>query len=347
MNTKKLRRLACSAFLVLSLIFVGIPIYAGAAEVINVKMGHVYKKGNIWAEHNQIFGDVVEKVTNGRVKFKHYWGGTLYSTYDEGEKLVISGEMPFHHTNTSIQSKYDPRWNAVFAPGVIWGWEHYKAVEKTAAYQSMLKYLEEKVGLKILYWIPIPIGDCPFTKKRAIVTLDDWKGLKIRTSPAEAAVLSVKALGGSPIILGTPETATAITQGVVDGGIATFAVVVHAWSAPRTVPYVTIMHGGVSLGFMNVGIQVNLKFWNSLSSDLREAIESGIPEAQAKSITWTEQEGQKLFDQYKNTPGTKITYLTKEQTKVWVDVLEQKALPEMRKKYGSELFEVAKATRPK
>ena len=337
--------MACCIFVIL--LSVGMAIYAEAAEVIKVKMGHVYKKGNIWSEHNQIFGDMVERVTKGRIKFMHYYGGTLYSSYDELDKAVLTGETAFHHTNTSMKTKIDPRWNAVFSPGVIWGWEHYKALEKTQIYQDLNKYLEEKVGLKVLYWCPIPIGDCVFNKKRDIVTPDDWKGLKIRTSPAEAAILTVKALGGSPVVLTTPETATAIGQGVVDGGVATFAVTVHAWAAPRTVPHATIMYGGVTLGFMNVGIEVNLKFWNSLPADLREAIERGIPEAQAKTIAWTEQEAQKLFDQYKNTPGTTITYLTKEQTKVWVDIIEGKVLPTLKEKYGSELFDAAKATRPK
>jgi len=328
-------------------VFTIFPQSARADETYDLKLVHAYKKGSIWAEHIQIFGDMVERVTNEKIKFKYFYGGILYPTYKGYMAALVSGALQFAHMNTSLLTKYDPRWNVVFSPGVIWGWEHWKKFEKTQAYKNLASDLEKKAGLKILYWgCVIPGGDLLFNKKRPVRKLEDWEGLKIRTSPAESAIILVKAFGASPVVLSSPEVATALNQGVVDGGIITMATGVPAWSAQRTAPYVTIEHGGVSLGSMLVGIVANAKFWNSLPSGLREAIEGGIPDAQKRTIEWTDDKAKILFDKYKNTPGTKITYLTEKETKAWTDIIDKNVVVKLKEKYGTELIDAAIASRP-
>jgi len=318
------------------------------AQVIEVKGAHTYKEDNTWGHHLKIFGDMAEKQTNGKIKFKYFWGGTLYSTYPDMVNGAVTGVTPFAHMNITLLTPFDSNWNAVFTPGVIWGWEHWKRFEKTEVYKRLTKGLEEKAGVKLLYWgCTIPGGDLVFNKKRPIVTLDDWKGLKIRTSPAESAILLVKAFGASPIVLSSPEVATALEQGVVDGGIITMSTGVPAWTVQKTAPYVTIQHGERSLGSMMVGMIANLKFWNSLPPDLRKAIEEGFPEAQATTLKFTQKRADEAFELFKNTPGTKITYLTKDQTQLWTDIVDQKVITAMEAKYPKEIFEAARATRPK
>ena len=59
-----------------------------------------------------------------------------------------------------------------------------------------------------------------FTAKKPIVKLEDFKGLKIRTSGAAMSNV-IKALGAVPVQIPTPDISIAMQRGTVDG--TTFA----------------------------------------------------------------------------------------------------------------------------
>lgn len=76
----------------------------------------------------------------------------------------------------------------------------------------------EKRGIRILFW-HFNSQKCIFGRGKPIISLNDIKGMKIRTFGLTDAQF-IQRLGGAPVSLPNTEVATAIERGVVDAFIA-------------------------------------------------------------------------------------------------------------------------------
>jgi TRAP-type C4-dicarboxylate transport system substrate-binding protein len=103
------------------------------------------------------------------------------------------------------------------------------------------------------------------TKNKAIRTLDDFKGLKIRAIGA-GMTDCVKALGAVPVSMPASEIYNAIERGVIDGTLFHRGGLVE-FNFKDVVNYLTYLGlaGPVSTATMN------LKTWNSLPPNVRQA----------------------------------------------------------------------------
>jgi C4-dicarboxylate-binding protein DctP len=336
-------RVVRSAVLIAAgLLVLALPAEAHAARAV---LSHTFAPGSTWGRTNEMLAERIEKATNGRVQVRIHGAGQMYSTYEKAIAAVQAGTIQIAHINASTLANYDKRWSILSAPGVLHGWEHVKRFMETPAYKELERDLEQKTGIKLLLWGTL-VPDQVWNSRRPIVTPQDWSGLKIRVAPSQAAILATEALGGSPIVLATPETATAIAQGVVDGGIASTAIAVPIWSARDRLPYATVPAGGWTLGNLLVGHVVNARWWNSLSARDREAITAALPALMDETQAWIASSNESLWDQYKDLPNVTVTRLTDEQTAVWADLVEKRVIPELKKEYGTDLFDAARATIP-
>lgn len=315
-------------FLVVSLLVVTIA-FPAASQTMVEKMAQVWPETSWPGETIKMFGEAVEKATAGRIKFQYFLGGTLYSTYDDSLKAAMDGVQPFCYMYPPMLAAYDQRWNVMGLPGAIMGDEHMQRIHsQSEVYKKFNEEYGEKTGIKVLFWYYlIPYGDIPFNTKRPLVTPADWKGLKMRVAPMEVQQAAVRALGGSPIVLQTLEVLSAVSQGTVDGGIVTPGTAMTVWKADETMPYLTIPHGGWCFNNSPIGFVVNVKWWNKLPQEMRDAITQVIPDVINKGRAHARKRNEVLLDKYKAVPKNKVTYLTAEQTKVWADLVEKEALP--------------------
>jgi C4-dicarboxylate-binding protein DctP len=276
-----------------------------------------------------IFADAVEKATGGRIKFQRFFGGTLYSTYDDVLKSVMDGVQPFCYQYAPMLAAHDQRWNVMGLPGAIMGDDHMQRVHnQSAAYKKLNEEYAAKTGTKVLFWYyMIPYGDIPFNTKRDLVNPADWKGLKIRVAPMEVQQTAVKAFGASPIVLQTLEVLPAVSQGTIDGGIITPGTAMTVWKADETLRHLTIPYGGWAFNNSPIGFNVNVKWWDKLPKDMQDAITNAIPDIIKTGRAHAQKTNEALLNKYKAVAKNKVTYLTAEQTKVWEDLVQKEALP--------------------
>jgi len=310
------------------LMFVSVAV---AAETMVEKMAHMWPTKSWPGKSIRIFGDGVEKATNGRIKFKYYLDGTLYSDYNSVTKSVIDGVQPFCFMYPPMLAVYDTRWNVLGLPGAVTSVAHMHRVHyQSKAYQKLNDDFAAKTGTKVLFWeLLIPYGDIPFNTKRPLIAVEDWKGLKMRSAPITLQQLAIKAFGASAIVLQTTETLSALSLGTVDGGIITPGTAMTSWKADETLPFLTVPHGGWSFNSSMCGFLVNMKWWNKLPKDLQDAITKALPGIAKASQADVDMNNEKLFNKYKAVPKNKVTYLTAAQTKVWEDLVQSKAMPEV------------------
>jgi len=125
------------------------------------------------------------------------------------------------------------------------------------------KYLDaEHKGLKILLLFTHQPGG-PHTTKKAIRTLDDFKGMRLRFASPTVRDL-VAALGATPV--GVPPTE--IAEQLSDGAFMDYGGVGIAFKLGGIVKYSTELYAYVT----SFGLGLNEDFWNKLPADLKKLV---------------------------------------------------------------------------
>lgn len=106
--------------------------------------------------------------------------------------------------------------------------------------------------------------------KRAVKTPDDMKGLKLRVMQDPMQVDMIKAMGGIPVPMGTPEVYSAIQQGQIDGN-ATSVQLLYGLKNQEVAKQLSVTNHGRAAGV----VLMNLRKWSSLSADQKKALDEG------------------------------------------------------------------------
>ena len=106
--------------------------------------------------------------------------------------------------------------------------------------------------------------------KRAVKTPDDMKGLKLRVMQDPMQVDMIKAMGGIPVPMGTPEVYSAIQQGQIDGN-ATSVQLLYGLKNQEVAKQLSVTNHGRAAAV----VLMNLRKWNSLSADQKKALDAG------------------------------------------------------------------------
>jgi tripartite ATP-independent transporter DctP family solute receptor len=106
--------------------------------------------------------------------------------------------------------------------------------------------------------------------KRPVRTPDDMKGLKLRVMQDPMQVDMIKAMGGIPVPMGTPEVYSAIQQGQIDGN-ATSVQLLWALKNHEVAKNLSVTNHGRAAGV----VIMNLKKWNSLNAEQKKALDEG------------------------------------------------------------------------
>jgi TRAP-type transport system periplasmic protein len=153
------------------------------------------------------------------------------------------------------------------------------------------KYLDaEHRGLKMLMLLTHQPGG-PHTTKKAIRTLDDFKGLRLRFASPTVRDL-VAALGATPVGVPPTEISEQLQKGTIDGAFIDYGGAGIAFRLGGIVKYSTELYAYVT----SFGIGMNEDFWAKLPPDLKELV--------MKSVTGKEKEVGEAWDAL-DVPGKK------------------------------------------
>lgn len=204
----------------------------------------------------------VEKRTNGEVVVKFYPAAALVKapqTYDG----VVSGIADIGMTVLAYTGGRFPVSAAIDLP------IGYKSgVQATKVANAVLEKFQPKEfdDTKIMYLHAHGPGLLNMTGKK-VATLEDMKGLKIRTTGASGAVIS--ALGGSPVGKAMNEAYELLQKGVVDGSLHPLEAN-KGWKLGEVVKYVTENYStAYTTAF---AVMMNKGKWNALSPDIQNTI---------------------------------------------------------------------------
>ncbi|MEN6616295.1 MAG: TRAP transporter substrate-binding protein [Syntrophorhabdus sp.] len=279
--------------IVFSFIFLSIPFMSCAQEkVITLTFSNFFP-----ASHkNSIIMDQwckeVEKRTKGRVKVVYYPGSILTpagQTYDS----VVNGIADIGESALGYTKGRFPVSEVIDLPlGYQSGFVATKLIN---AYYNKFQPKEFN-QVKVLFLHAHGPGIL-FTKK-PVNTLEDLKGMKIRSTGFSAKV--VAALGGSPVAMPQTDSYEALRTGIVQG-ILNPIEAMKGWKIGEVVHYTIENYGSAySTSFFVI---MNKQRWNSLPPDVQNIID-GIDqewiEKQGRQWDEIDKEGRDFMVQRKN-----------------------------------------------
>jgi tripartite ATP-independent transporter DctP family solute receptor len=117
--------------------------------------------------------------------------------------------------------------------------------------------------------------------KRPVRTPEDMKGLKLRVMQDPMQVDMIKAMGGIPVPMGTPEVYSAIQQGQIDGN-ATGPQLLWALKNHEVAKHLSFTNHGRAAAV----VVMNLKKWNSLNGEQKKVLDEASKAFFAKDLDY-------------------------------------------------------------
>jgi TRAP-type transport system periplasmic protein len=227
-----------------------------------------------------VWGQQVEKATNGRVKLqmlpKH--PSAPPGTFDAVRDDLVDVSY--------VTASYTPARHVLPALAELPGGGNTSVINSVAYSRIHWKYLHqvgEYKGVKLLGVFTHGPGQM-FNTRRPINRVEDLAGMKIRTGGGVAEEMA-RALGASAFVKPAPESYELLSSGVADGTFFPLESII-SFKLDTVIKYATLFPGGFyssSFGFF-----MNEDRWNKLSKQDQDAIMSlsGEPLALLAGKAW-------------------------------------------------------------
>ena len=180
------------------------------------------------AAADQFSNEIAEK-THGNIKINVMTLPEYAKVYNAGKeispdqflKIVQEGKIQFSQTYTTELGRYSPDMYVLDLPFLFRSHEHAKHVlEGKVGEQLLASVTSEHVrGLAFTY----SGGYRILPSKKKIAKLEDFKGMRIRTSGSPVAQATFKALGAEPVVMGLNQIGDSMKDGDIVAGESTYA----------------------------------------------------------------------------------------------------------------------------
>ncbi len=233
------------------------------------------------------FADELEKSSNGRMKVIIHPAGELGSERDYIEAM-IAGELDFAVIQVAPLAGYTDLLAFLDVP--------YLFTDENEAIKFIQSDLAQKVLSKLSTDIDI-VGLAfgfsgfrdTFTAKKPILSVEDVKGLKIRTMENPRHLEFWRALGANPTPMAWGEVFTALQLGTIDA-VENPLVIYYSTKIYELAPYYSYTH---HIAHFSIYL-VSKKTWDSLSPEDRELVLQAAQKASEAQINYALELQQKL-----------------------------------------------------
>ncbi|SKA27023.1 TRAP transporter substrate-binding protein [Consotaella salsifontis] len=194
----------------------GLMVGAAQAAEVTLKLGHhVPAEHSTNREYAQYFADLVGDLSNGEIEVHNYPGGQLGGQRDLLEGLEL-GTVDMTYADLGVIANYDLALGVLDLPYVFDSIDHaYRAMDE-GLLSAVQARVDKATSFHVVGMIPVAFRDTLLADKD-VETLDDLKGVKIRTPQAPVLIDTFRALGANPTPIPSGEAYTAIQTHVVDG----------------------------------------------------------------------------------------------------------------------------------
>ncbi len=191
----------------------GLPIAAGAQTVLKATDVHPPGYPNVVAIEN--LGKKLEAATNGKYKLQMFPSGVLGGEKEMVEQAQV-GAIAIARISLGVLGPVVPAVNVFNMPFVFRDEEHMRKVIDGPIGQEILDAITNSPA-KLVALGYMDSGARSIYTKKAVRSMEDLKGQKIRMMGNPLFVDTMNAMGGNGISMGFTELFSALQTGVVDG----------------------------------------------------------------------------------------------------------------------------------
>jgi TRAP-type C4-dicarboxylate transport system substrate-binding protein len=240
--------------------------------------------GDMKARTIKYFGDIVEKKTNGRIKFEYFYGGSL-TKKPQYVEAVAKGIADISTGPVSFVTGKLPELSIFEVYGA---YKLDKHLEMEQAVEPIMKeYFREKGIHHVLIQYS---GSVVFAHKtRALAKPEDWKGQKIRLGGRWQSELG-KMWGASPMFLPPGELYIALQKGVIDGYMLIWDII-NGLKLYEVAPF----HADSNFSNNVENVTMNLKKWETMTKEDQAIFTAAVNETKP----WTFRETLKYYEEVK------------------------------------------------
>ncbi|MFG6115306.1 DctP family TRAP transporter solute-binding subunit [Halobacillus sp. MO56] len=281
----------------------------GIQDELVIQFSHVVAENTPKGMAARRFASLVESRTDGEIKVQVHSNGTLYNDQQEYQALK-EGRVEMIAPATSNLTERFPKWQVLDLP---FAFPSHQAVEE--AYEgvigeTLLQELE-KEGIKgLTFWYN---GYKQVTNNsRPIVYPNDFDRLHFRIMPSPVIEAQFEQLGASTSVLPFNKTYRNLEVGFVNGQENT-ASNIYSKKLYQDQSYMTFSNHG----YLGYAVLINQEFWDSLSQEHKQIIESSM----AETTSWVRRHAIELNDEHsrrlRQQENLQIDYLTYTQREAW------------------------------
>jgi C4-dicarboxylate-binding protein DctP len=292
------------------------------AQPVVMRVSHQVPPAHHLSKLLQEFANEVKARTNGTVDVQLF-GSEQLAKAGENFPQVARGNI---EAAVSVNFQWGatiPEMSVTLIPYYMTDLEKIKRFTTSDA----RKLLDEKLeahGVHSVGWFYITRQSIFTSGKKPIITLDDFKGLKIRglNSLTDHALTAV---GAAPSAMPGSEVYQALQAGVLDAGLTDL-------SAAYSRKYYDIQKYGTVAPYFTVffHLYVNPQWWSKLTPGQRQAIDAAAAKVEQDAFTVTEATAADALVQLK-AKGMQIHVQTPEEEATWRAAMQKPVLDAFQK----------------
>jgi tripartite ATP-independent transporter DctP family solute receptor len=185
-----------------------------AAQEVTLRASGSFPAGHTASIGMEIFKSELERLSKGQVKVELFPGNVLGGAFEQVDQ-VRTGQIAIAWAGSEWFTRAIPELDAAVLPfAASTAQQAFCMIDSDLG--DLLNKKSADKGLVILGWMSN--GSRHVTNnKRPIKSVDDLKGLKIRTPPSEIFLATFRAVGANATPIDIKELYQALQQGVVDG----------------------------------------------------------------------------------------------------------------------------------
>jgi tripartite ATP-independent transporter DctP family solute receptor len=187
---------------------------AAAQSPVTLKFGLVISLTSNSGKVASQFAEQVEKDTAGRYKIQLFPNSALGGAREMIEGVQF-GTIDLHEGSTGPLANFVPDLLVFDLPFLFRDYKHAHAVLDGPIGQDVFAKIRAK-GMIPLAWSEVGFRHLT-NSKRPVNSLEDVKGLKIRTMENAVHIAAWRALGAQPTPMAWPDTLVALQQRTIDG----------------------------------------------------------------------------------------------------------------------------------
>ncbi len=300
--------------ILLAALFLALPVEGKATTPITLKMSATQPLTHPNYLAQEYLEQLLNKRAPGRFKIIRYGGMTLGSDV-EVARQVRTGLLQMATNTTTNLSNISAAFAICDLPFMFKDAKEAQAVLSGPFGKKLLDTLPPK-GIQGLTYIPASLRQI-FNSKWPIHTMEDIKGLKLRTPRSKIDIAAVKCIGGAATPLAFAEVYSGIQQGVIEG-VTIPALLGYAMRFHEVAPYLA----KIDLQCFTLVWFCNKAWFEKIPNDLKKIFMDSIQDARAWQIQNNLEQSLEV-DKKLLAEGAKITAVSDDAKKPMIKAAEK------------------------